>query len=104
VSITLANIIDIVTLLGALAALLVIFQTQRKTTMKTAEREGLHLATITELRRDLTACIERVASVERDARTTEGSVIELKTDVRHILDSLTRIEEKLDRRTRESNG
>jgi hypothetical protein len=97
VNFSLASLLDFVPLVGALAALFAVMSAQRKATLRNAVSEGSHLSNIVELRRDLTIVSERVACVERDSRVTEGNVIGLKADMKHVLDSLIRIEAKLDK-------
>ncbi len=84
-----ASIVALVVSLLAIAGFLIARR-------KAAIEEGKHLADVQQLRRDLDQARAKIhaledASHERDLVTTE-----IKADVKHLLEAVTRIEGKLD--------
>lgn len=61
-----------------------------------AVAEGKHLETIDQLRRDLDRAYEKIRTLETAKGETEGDIIEIKNDLKHIIKAIERLEKKLD--------
>lgn len=61
-----------------------------------AVAEGKHLETIDQLRRDLDRAYEKIRMLEGTTNTTEGDIIEIKNDLKHIIKAIERMEKKFD--------
>jgi uncharacterized protein YlxW (UPF0749 family) len=68
------------------------FATQRK---KAAMDEGRRLADIGQLRKDLDRAFEKVHALEASRSCTDIDIAELKTDMKHVIAALERIENRL---------
>lgn len=64
---------------------------------KAAMKDGEQKKAIDQLEADLNRAHEKLRSLEERVRTTEGDGREMKADMKHILDSIERMEKKLDR-------
>lgn len=63
-----------------------------------AMEQGKKQADITQLRRDLDHAFEKIHSLEESGRCTDIDLAELRTDMKHVISSLERIEKKLEAR------
>jgi len=80
-------------ILVALAAIAKFFDLRRHTVLD----EGRRREVIEQLRRDLDHAYEKVRELERDNKKTDRMMVEMKTDIKHILKSLDEIKEKLEK-------
>ena len=63
-----------------------------------AVEEGKMQNEFTQLRKDLDACHLKIRDMENDARMVDIDLAEVKSDVKHILAALGRIEDKLEKK------
>lgn len=89
---TVSYIGSVLAVLVSLAALIT-FAISR---YRAAIEEGKHLATIDQLRADLTAAYEKIHKLETITHERDVIVGEIKADLKHVLEGLRRIEHKLD--------
>jgi hypothetical protein len=61
-----------------------------------AVEEGKMKGEIAQLRKDIDAAYINIRSLEANARCVDIDLTEVKSDVKHILDALVRIERKLE--------
>ena len=59
-------------------------------------QEGRRQQEIEQLRKDLTQAHDKIRDLEKETRCFDLDLAEVKGDVKHILDSLARIERKLE--------
>jgi len=60
-----------------------------------AVAEGKRQQELEQLERDVKAAHEKIRELEAAGKCTDGDIRELKTDMKHVLDALSRIEERL---------
>jgi hypothetical protein len=61
-----------------------------------AKREGAAMKEIEQIKKDVSAAHRRIEKLEKDQACSHDDLVELKTDVKHILAAITRLEEKAD--------
>ena len=81
-----------IAILGSILAVLAWVDSRRKA----AVSEGKHVQTVDQLKEDLNRCHEKLRNLGDRLNTSDVNVGEIKADIRHILDAITRVEGKLD--------
>jgi hypothetical protein len=61
-----------------------------------AIEEGRRHETMEQLRRDLVAAHDKIRILEKGHGEMEGDIIEIKSDLKHIIKAIERLEKKLD--------
>ena len=87
------QLMPIISIVVGLIAIIGFFNTRKAA----AVAEGKRQQELAQLEKDVTAAHDRIRQLEEAGRCTEGDIRELKTDVKHIIDSLARIEAGLNR-------
>lgn len=83
----------VIAIIGCLLAVSAWIDSRRKAAMK----EGEQKQTVSQLRADLDKARERVAILEDRLREADGDVREIKADIKHLISTVDRMSEKLDR-------
>ena len=87
------------------AAVILAFIIQAKQhASKAAMAEGKHQQIVEEMKHDLDRCHEKIRAFEGRLNAADVSVGEMKADIRHILESASRIESKLDEHISKGSG
>lgn len=82
----------VVAIFGAGLSLWKLMKAQRGATVE----EGKRMREQEQLQRDLAEAKAKIAELERRSQTADTDMAVIKSDVKHILTSLSKIEEKLD--------
>lgn len=89
---TWANVGTVVAILVGLSALVTFWTTRRRAVLE----EGKKAQEVEQLKRDLDRAHEKIRQIEIKLTSAEGDMRELKTDVKHILAAINRLEQKID--------
>lgn len=84
---------NIAVILGAWFAFSQLKDMKREAQVKEGERRK----EIEQLKTDLTETKAKIAVLEKDGTDTKVDMMEIKTDIKHILKALAAIEEKIDK-------
>jgi predicted nucleic acid-binding Zn-ribbon protein len=86
-----------IAIIGCLLAVSAWIDSRRKAAMKEGEQKG----TVARLREDLLGAERKIAALEERLRDSDGDVREIKSDVKHLIATLDRMADKLDKHLEE---
>jgi predicted nucleic acid-binding Zn-ribbon protein len=95
---TMAHVTSAISVLMSMATLYILvfrFKSERRAESMSAGQKD---AAIVQLRHDLDSASTKIAVLEERARCSDNDITEIKTDLKHILKALERLEQRMENR------